>query len=707
MSKNVVAFQNNMVVEHQVVSDVKRSNEVLAYTVTAELLKFGYILSNETISELRTWSAEELTKFHNEVISYLKIATGSTRNYTPFWKGFPQEVMEKSEVELWMYQIVHYLSGGTFEPNEWTKTRATAFEQPSYTVVNLATKTEFSAIFTRLVGGNQSLTPNDLEVVKWFHTSGQELVMPDRIPFKETMCTLASLGVYMPVSTPTDVLRIAVGLSGGDISLPALPPKKIATNRWSRVKSINPARDGFKFRKFKRSERKYLLTLLERTSCNPAEAVLKEGRWTRLAEVLHPGEFSHKFPKAFKMFDAIRNQQSSKTKKGIKVQSWYGLVDEAFKTASFETALDLLSTRPGELFRKLDWLIRKNYTNKARLDLILSTIELVGVRVSNKVIFEVYTHFQKRIEFNEVRRIMVKGARKSTTLPTLDPIPSHIVDKVSNSLMNTLATKFKSLPNLGKVYLDEELQKIPMPTNMRSMNGALKPTIRGQRVPMGNQNAKVIRAYVHWFDQHGREDLDLTGTFVGLGKLAHIGWNGRHNSSELGCYSGDIRHKVGACAEYIDINLVSALRDGYEYVVIDVRNYQGRGLDTVKECVFGYMEREFPKANEVFVPATIANAVQLKSKSATTVVCIIDLKTQEYIFLDVDQDGIPVASANVGELLNVVKQYSELPKFSVYDLLLLHVTNRGELVDQVDKAETVFSYSDFDNYAKIFEYMGV
>jgi hypothetical protein len=53
----------------------------------------------------------------------------------------------------------------------------------------------------------------------------------------------------LPVKTPTDVLRIAVHLSGGDISLPKVPFAKVRTSRWARTKSDNPAREKFKFKK--------------------------------------------------------------------------------------------------------------------------------------------------------------------------------------------------------------------------------------------------------------------------------------------------------------------------------------------------------------------------------------------------------------------------------------------------------------------------
>jgi hypothetical protein len=49
--------------------------------------------------------------------------------------------------------------------------------------------------------------------------------------------------------------------SGGDISLPKLPFKEVRVSRWSTQKVPNPIRDLFKFKKFTRKERKYILSL--------------------------------------------------------------------------------------------------------------------------------------------------------------------------------------------------------------------------------------------------------------------------------------------------------------------------------------------------------------------------------------------------------------------------------------------------------------
>lgn len=688
--KNIIQFRNGFVN----LTNSNSNNMNLAMTVMGELMQFGYILNPTAVSNISSASTNDILSFHKEVIGWLKEMTGSNQNYKPLWPGFPEQVMERSEVELWDAQVQHYLSNGSYQPSEFTKARRTAFEHPSYTVITSGDEDKFLSIFTDLVSVNQSLTPQDLDTVKYFIESGFELRMPNEIPFKENLCTLASMGLDVPVKTTTDVLRIAVGMSGGDISLPKVPKKMVKLNRWSSSKYENPAREQFKFKKFSRSERKRILSLLEKTNCDASEAVLKDGRWIRLGEILHPGEYKTKFPKSFKMFDAIRN---------TKVKSWYGKVDKSFGE-SLQSGLSKLSERPGEYMRRMDWLVRSNSSN---VEDVMETFNKIAPKVSNKVLFESYTHFEKRVSPVTNRQIMVKGARRATSLPDLPSIDQSVVDRIKETIVSGLKSKFSELPQMGEVFIDEELKNIPLPFNMRSLNPSLRPQIRGTRVPMGNQKAKVIRAFVHWFDEHGNRDIDLTATFLGMGKVKHIGWNGEKNCKE-GCYSGDVRHRQGACAEYIDINVAESLKSGFKYAILDARNYNGGTLAEITDCVFGYMEREFPNENEIFVPSTLANSVRLQSSSANTIVAMIDIETQEYVFLDIDQEGVPVASQNFQGILDAIKPYMEKPKFSVYDLLKMHVDGRGQLVDSPEKANTKLMFRDFSNsYIEILKYMGV
>jgi len=688
LTKNIVALQKGLVVP----SNDGMDNRIAVATVQSHLMGLGYMLDQDAFAELAKSDLSVIENFNNEVIAYLNNILGGKREYKPLYKNFPQEVMSMSDFELYFNAIIHYWSNGTWEPSTAEFEKSIKFENIKYTMIGYATEDRFSRIFTDLVSINTSLMPQDMAIIQWFVNSGEKLVFPDVIPFKENLCTLASMGIEgLPVKTTTDVLRIAVSLSGGDISLPKLPFKEVRASRWSTQKVANPIRDLFKFKKFTRKERKYLLGLLEQTNCDAREMVLRDQRWIRLGEILHPGEYASRFPKAAAAFNKIRNE---------KVKSWYGILDDSFKR-SLEDGLKVLAQRPGEFSRRIDWLIR---TNPKDLDLILGYFNEAVKTTSNKVLFEVYGHFEGRLEPNNNRSVMVKGARKRTELPSLPAIKPEIVETIHSKLFESLRDKFSTLEPLGNCWIDEELKKIPLPTNMRSMNFTTKPILRGQRTPLDNPNAKVIRPFIHWFDKTGNEDLDLSVTFVGDSTNVLSFSNMKHGNS---VHSGDVRHRQGACAEYIDIDIADAKSRGAKYAIIDVRNYNGRSLKSV-ESMFGIMEREFPESNKTWLPETMVNAQLLESESSNTLIAIIDLYTKEYIMLDIDSDGAVTARGDVKNTLKMIEQYAKPPKVSVYDLVLLHVEGRGRQVTLDSNVDTYFKFEDFmTSYEQTGKLMGV
>jgi len=695
LTKNVIQFRKgfvNLPAGHGV-------DNSMVMSVVSELMQLGYIFEPEAMDNMKASSSKHVIDFHKEVIGYLKMLLSAKNSYHPFWPGFPQQVMEKSEEELWNHQITHYLSKGKYIPSEIPPKREKAFELPNYTIIKSGTEDDFLKIFTDLVSVNNSITPEDLGIIKWFVKTNTILKFPQQIPFKENLCTLASLGLDVPVKTVTDVLRIAISMSGGDISIPPVPPKMKRRNVWSKKKASNLDREKFQFKKFTRKERRYLLGLLEKTNCDAREGILKRSRWIRLGEILHPSEYKKHYPKSNDFFEKIREG---------KIQSWHGQVESGFKK-SFETGLNILSKRPGEFMRKLDYLLRNN---PGKINVILNHLKDIVNNVSNKVLYENLMHFNQR-DTEKSRRIMQKGKRKIIELPTLSPLDSKLISDVNSILTNGLIERFSSdkceYDFSKKVYIDERLEDIPLPSNMRSASLAAKPIMRGTRTPIGNKKANFIRAFVHWYDENGHEDIDLSGILIGNKKILNIGWNGHHNKQHIAVFSGDVRLRKGPCSEYIDFDINGCIAEEYNYVVLTAHNYNGRSFDTIKDCCVGYMERENQRAGLLFNPSTINNCILLHNESSTTIISIIDLQEREVIHLDIDVSGIPVSTTNINSIMSVVSVYLKKPKLSVTDILKMRIlAKKGTQVFNENDADLIFMADDFtESYTKTLKVMGV
>lgn len=657
----------------------KFDNQQLAATVQAKLIQYGYILDMDALTALSKCDREFITEFHDSAIEYLKDILGGNFQYTPIYRNFPEEVMEMSELELFINAFMHYRSNGEWVPYSQDVNKPVKMETGvKYTTIKLGREEDFLNIFTKLVSINTSLPPQDLKIVEWFVTSGQKLILPNEIPFKETLCVLVSLGVNgLPIKTVTDVLRIATYLSGGEVTLP-----NYRKNKEKRTK----------FKKFKRSMRKHLLALMEETNLDVREMVLHRDKWLRLGEILHPGEFAGKYKRAFEAFQKIRNE---------KVVSWYGELNKS-EELGLAPYLEKLSERPGEFARRLDSVLRKYSNYYAQ---ILVAFSKVAQKVSNKVLFELINHFSKRNEVTPRRVFTKTKSRTGVELDTLEPLDKVLLQSVDSLLRKALSAKFSELERLGSCWIDPDLTKIPLPKNLRSLSEASKIQIRGQRIPFGNENTKVIRAFLHWTDTYGNVDLDLSATFLTEGgSKTDLSFQSLKSGNSV--HSGDVRHRKGACAEYVDIDINDAKKRGYRYVVFDARDYEKKGFNYY-DSIFGLMEREHPAVNTHWLPETITFASKLFTEGMNVIVSMFDLEKMEYIFIDMDSEGSRTASGDTN-ILKLVEGFSSEIKFSVYDLLHMHAQSRGLVVVDPEHAETVFTYKDFsESYEKTAMMMGI
>lgn len=687
-TQHIIALQNGFVL----LPCGNRPNG-LAATIQYELMETGYMLDADAYEAVSNAPREDAIRFHDEVVGYLHYMLGDTGNYVPLYTGFPQQVMQLDDEELFLNQILHYWSDGAFVPDSWTGNRPTAFEHQTYTILRKGSKQEFEAIFTTLCASKQALSPQRRETVKWFaaHYQCASKLLPATIPFKETLCMLAATGLPVKLATATDVLRLAVYLSGGDVSLPPVPPAKVQRYiAYNQLESIdNPQREKFRFINFDRKTRRMLLDRLEQSSCDPSEMALHAERWKRLGEVLHPQEYKHRYPQAATAFQAVRND----------AKSWYAQVMAVNDTRE---RIALLAQRPGEFMRRIDHLLR-SAENADVKEYALQTFAQTLPLVSSKVLYELYNHFIRRTAENGVRPLMLKGKRKPLFLPPLPALDKETVAQVLNGIERELKSRYAQLPALGKTYIDMQLQSIPVPMQMRDLNPSLMTLVRGTRIPLQNKQAKVLRFYLHWKDAEGTEDLDLSATFIGNDAIEYIAWD-QNKRTSYAVHSGDVRHRQGDCAEYIDI-MIDKAREKFRYVVISAHNFDRRPMNSL-DAAMGYMEREHAEANPIWIPSTVTDSFRFASEAQGVHMIALDLEQMQYIILDMDSTSFPVASLDTESVLNLIRLYTESPSLNMYQLLQWHAEARGTLTENKDDANTIFDYKTFvTQYTPILQYI--
>lgn len=678
---NVNHFENNT----DTYNSICEINDPLTLAIQTELMHFGKMLDADAFLTIaRTFTDKHKKQLANDIKSYYNDLYGDGKWHTLFG-DFPNTVLNMSEEEMLIHTIVHYLSNGEYVPDameenssenrdivpaEYKETLA----QDKFDMITIGNTRTLLDTIAVLLKSQQSLTQYDKDVISYIGEHYKELMpstketieeeildaWPHDIPFKETLCLVAKNFNFWPLKTTTDVLRLAVYMSGGDVALPSIPKKIV--DGWSshKVTKDDKKELGFNFKHFNRPERRLLLTYIEnslkgRTNAGLEEMKKYEGRWIRLGEILHPADPKNKknYPGTATAFNILRNNANS-------IKTWNSAVENARKNGDLVTILRLYSDRPGEFARNLDWLLRTVKTKDERV-LILNTFKTVADKVSIKMLYELIDHFSNRNKPMINRSVFIKGARRPTTLPDLPALKTKDVSELIQILCASIILYFSQKDSLdGQIYkIDKDLENIMLPENMRSMSAGVFQVSRGTKIPIP-ETKDIIRSYVHWIDDTGNEDLDLSASIFdeNFKQLAVVSWNSNYKSTGYYQFSGDTRHRMGNCAEYIDVSIDGARKHGARYIVTTVCDFMGHHFNMPVYTGIMLRDKWGTPGSTSWAPNSVGDGIKIASNVNTNnlVLAIVDVVDMKFIVVDENMNGLPVATGLTG-IGSLLKRY--------------------------------------------------
>ena len=727
MNKEIVAFKRRKVivsgtelVDPRNLEDPR--NQALV-TLIKELKKLGFYLSSEVMCKI---SVGEMKRVYDTVLPYIyKEVLHGGKKFKPLYPGFPKQVIEKSELDLWD-DIDRVYSGdleGFIKDNPWrTASEKKKIENDPTKELTLITPDEFMDIPQQIMGSGNSLTLDTMEELEWFLREYPGLKIPERIPFKETLCLVASIvPEKVEMKEVNDVLRYGIFSLGGSPELPNVP-KEINENSWSRNKTINPEWRNLK--PFPRSKRKEICERLEKIIESKglgkcvADAKQFYGHWILLSERLHPGEYHLRFPETSRFFHSLKSHQLSKQYKtfGGELQKMYDEEKNSVELAEF------LSHRPGELVRKLDSLLRRAY-NEGNTDKVLDIFfDTQGMK--NKTLLELLSYYDRRNNTDIPRLIKDKSTGATTKLKPLKKFPEVLIetvqDVITRKVFGNIVSRVQEKDLDGKVvYIDPEIKKIPIPKAMRSQSVSIPAGTR-LKLTKGKNGKNIVRFFVHWIQKDKSEDLDLHAfLWKSPDSARSIGWNSSlKDDDQVAVHSGDVLNRPGDCAEYVDIDLDKAKSTGVKFVVADIMNYIGRGLDSLP-CWVGYLHMNHLQANnrDWFPKNNVELSVKMLCKASSVAAFLVDVEKSEIMILDCPMNGIPVIhSGNFDQQTSIIQFFGQTQlKYSSFDILEQYYTARGavvvtELPDQEEEDKIVDEKVTFQeissDYVKVLSIIG-
>lgn len=644
------------------------------------LESLGYTLSVTLIDRLRTLPSAEFVAFYRELVELLRQMVGASQPYRPFYRNFPAQVMAAPAAGLYLNALIHYLTH--WVPNTPAAERPPLLDRVDLQVIDLGTEEQFDRLIYALISGRSSISATDQAEIEWALINHENLpaILPESIPIKEKAAFVSAVLLRAGrtatppyIKTATDVLRLAVALCGGDVSL-AAPTK---------------------FRKLTRAERRTLLALLERCGSLAEEMLRQKEPWKRLGEVLHPGEYRGRFPRVAKAFDLLRNDQP--------LETWSSRVEGALLQRDPLAATALLAERPGYFARRLDHLLRIMDQAMGPAEAVLTRFSEGIDQVSTPVLLQVMAHFTHRHQTANLRTFFPKGeVAKVFAIPNrllpLDPqVSQNVVDRCRAALME----RFARLPALGRVYVDERLRTYMLPFAQRSASKALRSIPRGSRLPM--PEGSTIRFFTWWKEglvngqPTGRVDIDLSAVLYDSDWTykTHLSYTNLRSQKYAAYHSGDIVTAPNGACEFIDLDIAAVAKRGARYVVISLQSYTEQPYCNLPECYAGWMMREDPNSGEVFEPATVQEKSDITADTRICIPVILDLQNREVLWTDLALRRHPRYANNVeGNQKGMVlmgRALTSLIKPTLYDLFILHGLSRGELVSSQDQADTIFA----------------
>lgn len=668
-------------------------NKQIVATMNKNIEVFGYTMSEALFDKLVHMKAKNREVVYDALVNGLKELTGADKVYNPMYPNFPESVMEKDDFELYFNAIVHYWSFGTLLPYEEKKERALLFNTAKVKVLDVGSFDDLNDIFNNLCASKTSLSKSDVDDMI-FILNSTKVTLPDEIPFKENAACVCRLLVDTGVDTDgslckkyvktaTDVLRLVTAMSDGDVSLA----------------------ENTKFRNLKRSERRIIMNLL--AGCgNAAEDMNRyAGRWIRVGEKLHPGEFAknERYTKVVRAFDVIRNDG--------KIQSFAGKVDAAVASGNVNTVVSMLKKRPGEFARRIDFLLR-TFDKDADRKAVIMGFASVAKDVSSTVLLQVREHFINKLDGSDDMRVFFPKGNLARSYyvknDKTEAIPEDAMKMVIAVCESALVNIYGNRKFLGKVYIDEALKDYTVPFSLRSAGKTMISVSRGSRIAI-DDSAKIIRPFIWWTNTKDNIiDVDLSVAVFAddWNCLEHVSYNNLESDRFGICHSGDIINggpvDGEGAAEFIDLDIDKALSAGARYAVFNVYNFSNENFSKMEHAAFGFMTRNDMKSGEIFEPSTVKQRMDLESATTTCIPVIFDLKERVFVWCDMALTadhvragfgGINVES-NLPSVVVTCKAMVDVKKPNLYDLFTFNAKARGIITDNPDEADIRFGLDD-------------
>ena len=721
-------------------------------TIVKKFQGFGYTFEKDSAYIISRLDREYAILLCEEVLENIK-EFKSDKNYTIFYKNFPNEVINMETADIYLNQILHYWFGYLpHEKNENPEKEDLGSEPAElFTLSHLkfAGDQEIETLFVNLLSSNITLSQQYLDDVCFLSDgfSDEELEQYcDNIQMKETLTTLASYTLKHRnflagnFNTATDILRLITKISNDKLNENnILNTKHIHFKYFNRTElnlimekldSISNILPDIK--RYRKVWHKFFIFYAKKINLKKYKNVRKE------VDMLF-GEFSFETEKGYfnKMSVNIQNLNNDELKifitkfskySGDYVRNVLSLLNNASET-QYEIITNGLKNCMKDvnnriLFQLYDRIL--NLLEKENLKNIVKKQEISEEKSKN--FFKIRNIFRstinkdenlenKEIENNEIEQeteIIPRIVNSKGTWRKLDEtvfLNENLLKFLLETVKNGILENLKLKNPLENIFIDKSYKNIAITTSEKDSNISLKPMTRGSRFSFNN-DAEVLRFFVGWKNikekkNEMRVDIDLSvicfdENFKFLKTVAY------YNQVEPNfVFSGDITNAPNGALEFIDVyNLEKLKNSDTRYVLMEIRSYNGFSFEEIGSVYAGVLEltKKEAMSDKNLYSSAVTQGFQILSNTRTTNTILIDFEKNEYIWIDMNMTVSENFSSNnylnqtdIAHLEDVLKYFVNKKYVTMYELLQLNAIARGTQVFEKENADIIFDKLDNDN----------
>ena len=621
---------------------IPTSSEVLGQPILATVLSniayYGFALSEAAYAQLIV--ADSIESWWNDLEVVLKSLTGDDKKMDDFvvYKNFPAEVLEMSQAEYWIKQILMYWGFPNEYFTETAESREIKREKLPLKVLHPANDRSLSEIFNSLLRSPVKWTSRQQETIQELLGVVTDSLELSVVPFKENLVALALMleGQEVSLGSATDVLRLAAGMSDGDISL----------------------RTNTKFRRLKRRERRFLLGLLEGCRNLDEDVARRRGPFKRLFFEFRPGDYRSQYQSVVNAYDRVY--------RGVKVETFNSAL-ERLLAENDSDALDLLKTRPGEFLCRLRVATNRYGANAvtAFKEVIprLSTHQLLKIErqllTANDRVYRTFPPKGNWTKLQVVKATKQDRWDKNIAVELADCVAAEVACRVDK-----VAPAIKLSPDVKKVKL-------------QGNDADLTPYGRGTVFDIP-ENITFLRSASYWKTGGGHSFniwFDNSWNFFddNWNSLGVCCWN-VNRFGDAAIFSGDPTNSKdlkGRACQMIDLYFDKLKSAGVRYAVWNILCYSHQSFDQAEEVHAALQWGEKPQDNKLFEPSRCVFSFPVRGNNMTKYIAYVDVSKRQLVYMDANLYGkVSSAAYNTSTLEKTMPAFVEylnsLP--SVYDL---------------------------------------